>query len=43
LIPHNGYLTVPQGNGLGIEADEDKIKEIQVKMLKEKSSHNAAF
>jgi L-alanine-DL-glutamate epimerase-like enolase superfamily enzyme len=32
LIPHNGYLTVPQGDGLGIEVDEDKIKEIQVEI-----------
>jgi L-alanine-DL-glutamate epimerase-like enolase superfamily enzyme len=32
LLAHDGYLAVPQGDGLGIEIDEEKIKEIQVEL-----------
>ncbi len=30
FISEKGYLSVPTGNGLGIEVDEDKIREIQI-------------
>jgi L-alanine-DL-glutamate epimerase-like enolase superfamily enzyme len=32
LVPIDGYLDVPKGEGLGIEVDQDKIKEIQVEI-----------
>jgi len=30
FVPENGYLSLPKGNGLGIEVNEDKIREIQI-------------
>lgn len=32
LIPKNGQLKLPKGGGLGIEVDEDKMREILVKI-----------
>ncbi len=32
LIPKDGYLKIPTGDGLGIEVDEDKIREILVEI-----------
>ncbi|MGQ0568582.1 MAG: mandelate racemase/muconate lactonizing enzyme family protein [Armatimonadota bacterium] len=31
LVPKNGYLSVPQGPGLGIEIDEDKLNRLIVR------------
>jgi len=32
LLPQNGYLTIPKGEGLGIGVDENKIEEIMVEI-----------
>jgi L-alanine-DL-glutamate epimerase-like enolase superfamily enzyme len=31
IVPENGYLIVPQGPGLGIEIDEDKLSRLVVR------------
>jgi L-alanine-DL-glutamate epimerase-like enolase superfamily enzyme len=32
LIPKNGFLDLPTGPGLGIEIDESKIRDIEIKI-----------